>query len=87
MEIDIAFRTPQNTFHTAPGNTFCRVVFLSDLCRCEKENTSSFPKLRVAVNAVNCYEGPTVLLTDPDKNGIVCVHSKKGIILHICIYA
>lgn len=41
----------------------------------------NFGKLREAVNATNYNWGPTVLLTQPDNAGTVCLHSKHEVLL------
>ena len=45
-------------------------------------NDPALPKIREAVNHTNFNFGPTVVMTDPDENGIMYVHSRLGILLH-----
>lgn len=47
-----------------------------------KENDPSLPKLREAINAVNFFYGPTVVMADPNKDGIIGLHSRYDIMLH-----
>lgn len=47
-----------------------------------KVDDPNLPNLRDAVNAANFYFGPTVVITDPDDEGIISLHSRRDIMLH-----
>lgn len=47
-----------------------------------KADDPDLPKIREAVNTANFNFGPTVVLTDPDDNGIIGFHSRWDIMLH-----
>ena len=45
-------------------------------------NDLNLPKLRKAINLANFEFGPTIVLTDPDENGVMDIHTRYGILLH-----
>ena len=45
-------------------------------------NDLNLPKLRQAINLANFEFGPTIVLTDPDENGVMDIHTRYGIMLH-----
>lgn len=47
-----------------------------------KADDPELPKIREAVNAANFNFGPTVVLTYPDKEGVIVFHSRRDIMLH-----
>lgn len=47
-----------------------------------KSDDPDMPKIREAVNAANFSFGPTVVLTSPNDEGIIGVHSRRDIMLH-----
>lgn len=47
-----------------------------------KADDPDLPKIREAVNAANFNFGPTVVLTAPNKEGIIGFHSRRHIMLH-----
>lgn len=47
-----------------------------------KADDPSLPNIREAVNSANFNYGPTVVLTAPDRNGVVGFHSRRDIMLH-----
>lgn len=47
-----------------------------------KADDPDLPKIREAVNAANFNFGPTVLLSLPNKEGIIEFHSRRDIMLH-----
>ena len=47
-----------------------------------KADDPDLPNIREAINAANYNFGPTVVLTSPDKNGVIGFHSRRDIMLH-----
>ena len=47
-----------------------------------KADDPDMPKIREAVNAANFNFGPTVVLTAPDEEGVIGIHSRRDIMLH-----
>lgn len=45
-------------------------------------NNPNLPVVREAINLTNSQRGPTVVLTQPDKNGIIWFHSHHDLMLH-----
>jgi hypothetical protein len=45
-------------------------------------NDKRLPNMREAMNKVNFNVGPTVVMTSPDKNGMIVIHSRKDLFLH-----
>lgn len=47
-----------------------------------KADDPDLPKIREAVNAANFSFGPTVVMTAPDEDGDIGLHSRRDIMLH-----
>lgn len=47
-----------------------------------KTDDPEFPMIQKAVNKANYSFGPTVVLTDPDDDGVIYFHSRRDIMLH-----
>lgn len=47
-----------------------------------KADNPDMPKIREAVNAANFNFGPTVVLTNPNDEGVIGFHSRRDIMLH-----
>lgn len=47
-----------------------------------KADDPDLPNIREAVNATNFNFGPTVVMTSPDKDGFIGLHSRRDIMLH-----
>lgn len=47
-----------------------------------KADDKDLPKIREAVNAANYNFGLTIVLSDPDNDGDILIHSKRDIMLH-----
>lgn len=47
-----------------------------------KADDPDMPKIREAVNAANFHFGPTVVMTTPNDDGVVVLHSHRDIMLH-----
>lgn len=47
-----------------------------------KADDPALPKIREAVNVTNYNFGPTVVMTTPDDEGIIGLHSRQDIMLH-----
>lgn len=47
-----------------------------------KADDPAMPKIREAVNATNYNFGPTVVMTPPDEEGFIGLHSRQDIMLH-----
>lgn len=45
-------------------------------------NDLNLPKVRQAINLTNFEFGPTVVLTEPDENGNMQIHTRYGIVFH-----
>ena len=76
---DIIVTFQGETFIMQPNRIFLRIV---DPAWFSMNNTDPlFELLKQAVNTVNWFFGPTVILTNPDENGNVGVHSRMDILL------
>lgn len=70
------------------GENFCMkfggmFVNIWDLGWCDiNVNDLNLPRLRQAINLANFEFGPTIVLADPDENGIMDIHSRYGILFH-----
>lgn len=47
-----------------------------------KADDPDMPNIREAVNSANFNFGPTIVMTAPDENGVVGLHSRRDIMLH-----
>lgn len=67
-------------FHMEFGGMFARVW--DPMWAGVKADDPDLPKIREAVNSANFNFGPTVVLTSPDEDGVVGLHSRRDIMLH-----
>lgn len=68
------------TFHIDFGGMYARVW--DPMWAGIKANDPDLPQIREAVNAANFNFGPTIVLTSPDENGIIGLHTRRDIMLH-----
>ena len=68
------------TFHMDFGGMYARVW--DPMWAGIKANDPDLPQIREAVNAANFNFGPTIVLTSPDENGIIGLHTRRDIMLH-----
>lgn len=67
-------------FHMEFGGFYVRVwdpVWAGMKC-----DDPDLPKLREAINIANFDFGPTVVMTAPDQDGVMFVHSRRDVMLH-----
>lgn len=67
-------------FHMEFGGMYCRVW--DPMWSGIKADDPDLPKVREAVNAANFNFGPTVVMTDPNDEGVIGFHSRRDIMLH-----
>ena len=67
-------------FHMEFGGMYARVW--DPMWAGVKADDPDLPKIREAVNAANFSFGPTVVLTAPNKDGVIGFHSRRDIMLH-----
>lgn len=67
-------------FHMEFGGMYARVW--DPMWAGIRADDPDLPKIREAVNAANFNFGPTVVMTDPDDEGIIGFHSRRDIMLH-----
>ncbi len=67
-------------FHMEFGGMYARVW--DPMWSGIKADDPELPEVREAVNAANYNFGPTVVLTAPDEDGVIGVHSRRDIMLH-----
>ncbi len=67
-------------FHMEFGGMYARVW--DPMWAGVKADDPDMPKIREAVNATNFNFGPTVVLTDPNEDGVIGFHSRRDIMLH-----
>lgn len=67
-------------FHMEFGGMYARVW--DPMWAGVKADDPDMPKIREAVNAANFNFGPTVVLTAPNEDGVVGLHSRRDIMLH-----
>lgn len=67
-------------FHMEFGGMYARVW--DPMWAGIKADDPELPKVREAINAANYNFGPTVVLTAPDKEGVIGFHSRRDIMLH-----
>lgn len=67
-------------FHMEFGGMYCRVW--DPMWSGIKADDPDLPKVREAVNAANFNFGPTVVMTDPNDEGVIGFHSRCDIMLH-----
>ena len=68
------------TFHMEFGGLYARVW--DPMWAGIKADDPNLPKIREAVNAANFNFGPTVVMTNPDEEGVIGFHSRRDIMLH-----
>ena len=67
-------------FHMEFGGMYARVW--DPMWAGIKADDPDLPKIREAVNAANFNFGPTVVMTNPDDEGVIRFHSRRDIMLH-----
>lgn len=67
-------------FHMEFGGMYARVW--DPMWAGVKADDPDMPKIREAVNAANFNFGPTVVLTAPNEEGVIGIHSRRDIMLH-----
>lgn len=67
-------------FHMEFGGLYARVW--DPMWAGVKADDPDMPKIREAVNAANFNFGPTVVLTSPNDEGVIGLHSRRDIMLH-----
>lgn len=67
-------------FHIECGGMYCRIW--DPMWSGMKADDPQMHIVREAVNSANFSFGPTVVMTAPDNNGIVGLHSRRDIMLH-----
>ena len=67
-------------FHMEFGGMYARVW--DPMWGSIKADDPYLPKIREAVNAANFNFGPTVVMTAPNDEGIIGIHSRRDIMLH-----
>lgn len=67
-------------FHMEFGGMYCRVW--DPVWSAIKVDDPNLPNVREAVNAANFNFGPTVVLTRPNEEGVINIHSRQDIMLH-----
>ena len=67
-------------FHMEFGGRYARIW--DPMWAGVKADDPDLPKIREAVNAANFSFGPTVVLTAPNEEGVIGLHSRRDIMLH-----
>lgn len=67
-------------FHMEFGGMYARVW--DPMWGSIKADDPDLPKIREAVNATNFNFGPTVVMSAPNDEGIIGIHSRRDIMLH-----
>lgn len=67
-------------FHLEFGGRYARIW--DPMWAGIKGNDPDLPKIKEAVNATNFNFGPTVVMTAPDEDGDIGLHSRRDIMLH-----
>ena len=67
-------------FHLEFGGRYARIW--DPMWAGVKGEDPDMPKIKEAVNATNFNFGPTVVMTDPDEDGDIGLHSRRDIMLH-----
>lgn len=67
-------------FHMEFGGMYARVW--DPMWAGFQADDPDMPKIREAVNAANFNFGPTVVLTSPNDEGVIGIHSRRDIMLH-----
>ena len=67
-------------FHMEFGGMYARVW--DPMWAGIKADDPELPKVREAINAANYNFGATVVLTAPDEEGVIGLHSRRDILLH-----
>ncbi|MDE6342502.1 MAG: hypothetical protein K2K93_09300 [Muribaculaceae bacterium] len=76
----ISVKYQGENFHIEFGGMFARVW--DPMWAGVKADDPDLPNIREAVNAANFNFGPTVVLTSPDEDGVIALHSRRDIMLH-----
>lgn len=76
----ISVKYQGENFHMEFGGMFARVW--DPMWAGVKADDPDLPKIREAVNSANFNFGPTVVLTSPDEDGVIGLHTRRDIMLH-----
>lgn len=76
--VDVSYQG--ENFHLEFGGMYARVW--DPMWAGVKADDPDMPKIREAVNAANFNFGPTVVMTAPDEDGDIGLHSRRDIMLH-----
>lgn len=76
----ISVKYQGENFHMEFGGLFARVW--DPMWAGVKADDPDLPKIREAVNSANFNFGPTVVLTSPDEEGVIGLHTRRDIMLH-----
>lgn len=76
----ISVKYQGENFHMEFGGMYARVW--DPMWAGIKADDPDLPKIREAVNSANFNFGPTVVLTTPDEEGVIGLHSRRDIMLH-----
>jgi hypothetical protein len=76
----IRVRYQGENFQLVFGNCFTRIW--DPAWASVNVNDKRLPNMREAMNKVNFSVGPTVVMTSPDKDGMIVIHSRIDLFLH-----
>jgi hypothetical protein len=76
----VAVQYQGENFQIQVGGMYARVW--DPMWAAIKADDPNMPKVREAVNIANYNFGPTVIMTAPDENGVIGIHSRRDIMLH-----
>lgn len=76
----ISVRYQGENFHMEFGGMYARVW--NPMWAGVRADDPDMPKIREAVNAANFNFGPTVVMSAPDEDGVIGLHSRRDIMLH-----
>lgn len=76
----ISVKYQGENFHMEFGGMYARIW--DPMWAGIKADDPDLPKIREAVNSANFNFGPTVVLTSPDDEGVIGLHSRRDIMLH-----
>lgn len=76
----ISFSYQGENFHVEFGGRYARIW--DPMWAGVKADDPQYPKIKEAVNSANFQFGPTVVMTTPDEDGVVGLHSHRQIMLH-----
>lgn len=76
----ISVRYQGENFHMEFGGMYARVW--NPMWAGARADDPDMPKIREAVNAANFNFGPAVVMSAPDEDGVIGLHSRRDIMLH-----